>query len=165
MTSFTDSIGRKWSLEIDYMAIKRVRLELEIDLLSIADKAEPGEDNLLTRLANDEILLVDVISVLLTPQIKERALTAEEFAKGLLGDALDSAVNALIEGIANFSRPQKGTVIRKSWAKIAACQNLAATKIVKMIDSEQMDQYLETEIDNRLATSMPSFGSTQESSE
>jgi hypothetical protein len=129
---FADNQGDLWSLELDYQTITRVRQELGLNLLNAIDSDKP----FLSELANDEILLVDVISVCLTPQIESKGMDAEGFAKRLNGKVLEDAIGALVEGIANFSRPQKGEIIRKTWAKMKATEELGTEKVNRYLETQ-----------------------------
>lgn len=155
MPSFIDSLNRSWTIEINYLSVRQLRSALNVDLMSVVEK----DSDLLLRLANDEILLVDVISVLLSDQIKSRGLDESQFASGMLGAGLQSAVDALIEGIADFSRPQKGAVIRRTWQAISEAQTRASTRIVAAATSETVRAKVDEIVDSALKTLTDSSGS------
>ncbi len=159
MPQFNDSLKRPWSIAIDYQSVKQLRESLGVNLLSVVEK----DSDLLMRLANDEVLLVDVISVLLTDQIQKQGLTPEQFASGMLGEGLQSAVDALIEGIASFSRPQKGAVIRKTWQALSAAQTHASNRIVSSEMMPAIRAKVDKIVDSALATLTDSSGDSQES--
>lgn len=138
-TTFNDRTGDLWSLALDYETIHRIKTELDLNLLAVVE----DDAKLLERLANDEVLLVDVISVAVSPQIQARNLSSAEFAKRLDGKVLDQAIGALIEGIANFSRPRKGAMLRKIWAKIQAAEDLAETKVMLYLDEIDFGQVID----------------------
>lgn len=146
MRKFTDSLKRDWTFTVDYQSIKKVRAELGIDLLAVVDESE----KLLQRLATDEILIVDVISVLLTEQIQSKGMDERQFAAGMLGEGLQNAVDALIEGIADFSRPQKGAVIRKAWKVVIETHEAASKRMVEAMDNPALKAKVNREIDSAL---------------
>ncbi|MBM4019872.1 MAG: hypothetical protein FJ288_16380 [Planctomycetes bacterium] len=96
MKTFTDSQGRTWSLVVNVSAVKRVRGLLDVDLLDVA-----GGD-LLSRLADDPCLLVDVLFALCKPEADARAVTDEEFGRGMVGGVLDEAAAALMKELLDF---------------------------------------------------------------
>jgi len=145
MTQFKDRSGDLWSLALDYDTINRIKTELDINLLSVVDE----EAKLLERLANDEVLLIDVISVAVTPQIQSKKLSPEEFARRLDGKVLDEAIGALIEGIANFSRPRKGAILRKTWEKIEAASDLAEAKVITYLDQIDFGNLIDQTLQER----------------
>lgn len=154
MPQFVDSLNRPWTLAINYQSVKRVRAELGVDILAVVEK----DSGLLAKLANDEVLLVDIISVILTDQINQKGLSAEQFAEGMLGDGLQGAVDALIEGIADFSRPQKGAVIRKTWQALSAAQTRASARICEVAASSEVQVKIDRIVDSALATWTDSSG-------
>jgi len=79
--------GRAWNVEINVDAIKRVRGTCGVDLLDASDK----QKSLLTDLATDPVLLVDVIYVVCKPQADDRGVSDEDFGRAMAGDAIDRA--------------------------------------------------------------------------
>lgn len=162
MPQFIDFLERKWILNVNYETVKRVRDELQINLLEVVDKIDPKDktsETLLQRLASDEVLLVDVVSVILTPQINERGLTASQFAEGMMGQGLENATDALIEGIANFSRPQKGRMIRETWSKSKFYESSMTERGIQLLNSprlsEAVNDQFDRQVDERLNPSRP----------
>ena len=96
MKTFTDSQGRTWSVVINVSAIKRVRELLGVDLLDVAN----GE--LLSRLADDPCVLVDVLFVLCKPEADAKGVTDEDFGRGMVGVVLDEASAALMKELLDF---------------------------------------------------------------
>lgn len=94
MASFTDSTGEEWQLHIDIPTARRVKRETGVDIVNVSKPAFSDLGDILT--------LVDVLSVILTPQIEEAGLTEHDFACRLAGDAIEDAANALIAAIIEF---------------------------------------------------------------
>ena len=63
MKSFTDNLGRAWTLVVNVATIKRVRALCNVDLNSIIEVEEDGKPSakLLEHLSSDPVLLVDVL--------------------------------------------------------------------------------------------------------
>lgn len=98
MKSFVDTAGRTWSVDVQVDGIKRVRSLLGIDLLTILDDG----CQLLARLHDDPVLLVDVLYALCKPQAESQSLRDEDFGRAMSGDALLQAHQALLEGLSDF---------------------------------------------------------------
>lgn len=144
---FVDSLDRKWNLVIDYESILRLRNgTLALDLLDVTAE----NNSLLTRLATDDILLVATIYTLLEPEIKSRGLSETDFVSGLTGNGLENALDALIEGIANFSRPQRGAMLRKVWSKLKSSESSLSHQACEMLDNPEIDQTMAAALASRL---------------
>jgi len=144
---FTDALGREWAMLVDYPTIKRLQTsDLDADLSSIGNE----ESKLYQRLLDDDVFLIDVVSEILTPQIERKGLDATQFAAGMLGVGIQNAIDALMQAIVNFSRPQKGAVIAKAWQKTQSTESLATTRIVERMDQIPIEQILNTQIDSAI---------------
>jgi hypothetical protein len=102
MKQFTDAEGRTWEVAVNVNAVKRVRDLAGVDLLDAA-----GND-LLSRLAADPCLLVNVIFALVKPQADAAKVSDESFGRAMIGDVLDAASAALVQDLlAFFPRAQR----------------------------------------------------------
>ncbi len=143
--TFTDAAGDKWTIELNVALVQSLRKELDLDLLAIVT-----DKKILPRLATDDVLLVDAISLLLSESIETRKLDAEGFARRLFGDTLQAAAEAMVEAVAVFSRPQKRGLIRESWAAMATAETrvtrMALDKLPEIVDRsiEKARKHLET---------------------
>lgn len=98
MPVFTDNLSRTWDIDVHVASIKRVRSLLDIDLLQIVeDRCE-----LLARLADDPVLLVDVLYVICKPAADSQSISDEDFGRAMSGDALLSGFEALLKGLEDF---------------------------------------------------------------
>lgn len=142
---FTDVAGDQWTITIDVEKVQQLRAELDLDLLAIATDKE-----VLPRLATDDLLLVDTLSMLLTESILARGLDAKAFARRLFGDTLQAAADAMVRAVAVFSRPQKRGLILKSWEAMARAEErvtgMALEKIPQLVERsiENARKQLET---------------------
>jgi hypothetical protein len=110
MASFKDALGRKWQIDIDVGAIKRVRDLTGFELLSIVEQ----DGKPLERLRDDVVLLVNVLYAICEPQANSCGpwwrkllrlpcgITDEEFGRGLRGDCISRAWELIIGGLAHF---------------------------------------------------------------
>ena len=96
MKAFTDSQGRSWNVVVNVSAVKRVRDLARVDLLDVAN------GDLLSRLADDPCLLVDVLYVLCKPDADTKGITDEDFGRSMVGGVLDAASSALIGELLDF---------------------------------------------------------------
>jgi len=96
MKPFNDSTGRTWEVTVNVGAVRRVRDLLGVDLMDVA-----GGD-LLERLADDPVLLVDVLYVLVKPQADAKGVSDEDFGRGMVGGVLDEAASALMKELLDF---------------------------------------------------------------
>ena len=96
MKPFTDSQGRTWNVTVNVGAIKRVRDLLGVDLLDVAN------NDLLSRLADDPCLLVDVLYALCKPEADAAKVTDEDFGQAMVGGVLDEASGVLMKELLDF---------------------------------------------------------------
>jgi len=147
MAKFTDGLKREWTITVTTGAIKKVRKALNIDLADI-DQAT------YSRLANDPILLVDLLWLLMEAAAKQREVTEESFAEGLVGDPIDSATAALLEAVADFFPAQKRSLLKTATAKQLAVQqkglDLAIAKVGDPTLEAKLVEAMETKMDREV---------------
>lgn len=113
MSEFIDASGNAWQVRIDVSTIKRVRDKYGIDLSKVMSSQVE-----LSRLADDVVLLVDVLFAVVSPQAESRGISEEGFAHLLLGDTIEAATNALMEGIIDFFPQSRRILLRQLWDKL-----------------------------------------------
>lgn len=103
MKSFTDNLGRAWTLVVNVATIKRVRALCGVDLNSIVE-VEDGKPSvkLLERLSSDPVLLVDVLYAVCKPECDQRNVSDEDFGASMAGDAVEQATDALLDEVIDF---------------------------------------------------------------
>jgi hypothetical protein len=165
MPGFTDAERRAWVIDLNVGAIKQVRAQCNVDLLDVG-----GE--VFQRLAGDPILLCDVLFVLCQEAAEQNNVSSESFGKGLAGNAIDEAVEALLEGLVAFFPNSRRHLAEKALAKSRALEQKIIEHMETVIESDKFDQAVEEglrEIDNevefRLASIGIGSGNTPESSE
>ena len=151
MASFKDSKNRDWIVSVDVATIKVVRARLSIDnqpvdLTQIANK----DGVLLDRLARDVCFLVDLLWVLCEEQAPGKNVDEIEFARGLVGDGIDSASSALIEAMIDFFPRERRELLKAMWAKSQEVETL-------IMDQAKQDvaEMAPTEIAKRIMEQSP----------
>jgi hypothetical protein len=115
MKTFTDNMGRTWTLVVNVATIKRVRALCGVDLNSIVE-VEDGKPSakLLERLSGDPVLLVDVLYAVCRPECEQKGVSDEDFGAAMAGDAVEQATDALLDEIVDFFPAAK----RKAFQRI-----------------------------------------------
>ena len=100
MKSFTDSLGRAWTLVVNMATIKRVRALCGVELNTIVE-VEDGRPSakLLERFSSDPVLLVDVLYAVCKPECDQRNVSDEDFGAAMAGDAVEQATDALLDEV------------------------------------------------------------------
>ena len=163
MQSFKDSKGNIWTVEINVGAIKRVRAICDINLLDVitVDKDGRPDANLLDRLSDDPVLLVDTLYAVCQPEIEKKGLTDEEFGMSFDGDALVAAAHALLDGIVDFFPEAKRRMFRKVLTASRRFEEATNRYLAETLDSGKLDEALELQLQKLNA----SFMSARESAE
>lgn len=150
MKTFKDAEGTEWSVDVNTDTIQTVRDLLDIDLLQI------GEDAALhNRLCMDPVFLVNLLYVVCKQQADERKMEDRAFGRRMKGDAIDSAVEALIEELVNYFPKSKRTVLQKAVDKAKAVQALAMERAVREIDGLDVEKLLVDAIRGSSSTNSP----------
>lgn len=97
--AFLDGNGRRWVVEVDVAALKRVRTLTGIDLLRVNPD---GVAERLQQVIASPVDVGDVLYCLCKPQADRERVTDEQFGQLLRGDVYAEAVGALVEGIISF---------------------------------------------------------------
>jgi len=145
MRTFTDNAGRTWTLAINVDSIRRVRSQLEIDLLQAV------EGKLIERLAGDPILLCDVIYVLCKPEADQRGVSDEDFGRAMAGDAIDHATTSLLEELVDFFPQSRRALLSKAMQKFRHLETRAIELVDKQLDDPQLEQRLMSQLERRLS--------------
>lgn len=120
MASFTDDKGREWCVSLNINKARALRERLNVNILNTEG---------LDILAQDVVLLVDVIYVLCEDQLKARNVSDVEFGESLSGMSLQSASDALIEAILDFSPPRQQKVLRQLHQTSVALHEVLAGQV------------------------------------
>lgn len=124
-------------------AVKRVRgSPLAINLLDVVN---PTSD-LIGRLADDPVFLVDVLYVLCKPQADAQGITDEQFGQAMGGDVLSQAVDELLKEIANFFPNGKRQLLTKMIEKIDKLEAKAIQMVENRLNDPKIDQLMEEQL-------------------
>ncbi len=145
MRQFTDNTGATWGIVITVDSIRRVRSELNIDLL------EAVEGKLIERLANDPILLCDIIYVLCKPEAEQRGTSDDDFGRAMAGDAIDHATTSLLEELVDFFPKSRRGLLSKALAKFRHLETKAIELVDKQLDDPELEQKLMSQLAKRLS--------------
>lgn len=161
---WTDAENRTWSTAISVNAIRRVKELVGVNLLEVFD----GE--MLARLADDPVLLVNTIYAVCKPQADERDVSDETFGELLVGDTIELAAAALVRGIADFFPKDRRAVLDRLWAATQRTRTEAIQMATDKLDSPLVEQAItrairkaSDEIDQRLRSFGDTSGNSPES--
>ena len=155
MTSFTDTKGEVWDLELNLAAVKVLKSRLKIDLDNLVS-SDPGGNSMLEQLASDSILLFNAIYCLCEKQVLERNLTEEDFAARFSGDTIEAATEALLDEIVNFSRPAK----RKILIQLRRISKEIAEKAGRELDQIMADPNFSATVEAEIEKQLPKLPPT-----
>ncbi|MEN0110914.1 MAG: hypothetical protein AAF805_09340, partial [Planctomycetota bacterium] len=110
LPTFTDNAGREWSITIDAPTAALVRKRHDPDFLR--HDLTPGKPNTFQRLADDPVLLCDVIHTLCERERKQREVDDVDFYQQVIGEAIDGAASALLEAVESFSGRRMNAAIQ-----------------------------------------------------
>lgn len=143
MKTFTDNAGRTWTVAINVTTLKQVRSLVGVDLLDVVNEG----DSLLERLAGDPILLCDVIFALCKEHADAQNVTDADFGRAMAGDAIGSAIDALLEELVDFFRGDK----RKTLQRALKLMRRYEEKALKAAQTKLEDPRLEAVVDSAVA--------------
>jgi hypothetical protein len=155
MSSFRDSTGRLWEVDITIAAVKRVRSLVGIDLLALAE----GDPPLITRLATDIALICDALYAVVKPQADPLGVSDEDFGESLAGETISHAYDAFWESLTDFTRGHNPAVVTaiERQRQIVRMTMEHAVRQMEAIDPKQvLTETLKTPIETLGATSGPS---------
>ena len=142
MKTFTDCVGRTWTVTINVGTIKRVKTMIGINLL------EAITDDLAEKLKNDVCLLVDVLYVICKNEADAKNITDEQFGEAMAGDALENATNAFLDELIDFFPAEKKMILRKAINKVNQAEKKALEMGNKYIENMEIEKQIETKLLN-----------------
>ena len=143
MKAFKDNADRTWEVEVTTAAVKRVRGLVDVDLVG-----QTLSGDLLDRLADDPVLLCDVIYALCKPQADREGISDEDFGRAMAGDAIERATAALLEELVDFFPSPKRRILRKALAKLETLQGMALTWADEKLDGTEIEDELRRRLAN-----------------
>ena len=159
MRQFTDTKERVWDVELNVRQMKRVRDVLGIDLVNVIQAGKDGAvaTDTLDRVANDPILLVDILWVLCEGQAKAAGVTDDDFGSSLAGDSISDATRAFLDELVDFFPGARRLFLKK------------AVDLARKFETENLEvlekALASTEFEERLKTSLIPPAASRESAE
>ena len=148
MRQFTDTKGRVWEVELNVRQMKRVRDVLGIDLVNVIQGGKDGTvaTDTLDRVANDPILLVDILWVLCEGQAKAAGVTDDDFGSSLAGDSISDATRAFLDELVDFFPGARRLFLKKAvdLARKYETENLGVLE--KALNSPEFEERLKTSL-------------------
>jgi hypothetical protein len=154
MQKFKDIHGRDWTVNVTVSTVKRVKAQLDIDMLNNIDE--------FIKLTKDIMSLCDILYVVCWDEAEQRGITDEQFAASLGGPVLREAESALSEAyIAFFPDPKVAANLRVANEKYNVLLEKALALVEKKTPEKikQLDSDIETflvefekDLDNDFAT-------------
>lgn len=139
MKTFKDMNGREWNVAIDLNAARRVRDITKFHLLN------PDVGGTVKALGSDIVLLVDVLYSICKPQADAQKISDEEFGRSVDGAQLESALEAIRDGVVDFF-PQSREANTKIFAALKDVQQKLKTQLDQKLDSGEFASSLESEL-------------------
>ena len=156
MKSFTDNLGRTWTLVVNVVAIKRVRALCDVDLNAIIE-VEDGKPSarLLEKLSSDPVLLVDVLYAVCKPECDQKNISDEYFGAAMAGDAIEHATSALLDEVIDFFPEAKRLALKKILSATRRFAQIAKTRMETLLANGAFEDELLSELE-RLTGLSPS---------
>ena len=163
MKSFTDNLGRTWTLVVNVAAIKRVRALCDVDLNAIVeiDKNNNPTAELLERLSTDPVLLVDVLYAVCKPECEQKSVSDEDFGAAMAGDAIEQATAALLDEVVDFFPTAKRAALQKILAATRRIEALAKKKLENILADSAFEEKLVFELERSTGLSSNVPGSAE----
>ena len=148
MKTFTDSKGRAWEVELNIRQMKRVRDTLGIDLVNVISAGRDGSvsTDTLDRVANDPILLVDILWVLCEGQAKPSGVTDDDFGSSLAGDSISDATRAFLDELVDFFPGARRLFLKKAVDLARKFERESAEVLQKVLESPEFEERLKTSL-------------------
>ena len=148
MKSFTDNLGRTWTLVVNVATVKRVRALCEVDLNTVVE-VEDGKPSakLLERLSSDPVLLVDVLYAVCKPECDQRGVSDEDFGAAMAGDSVEAATDALLDEIIDFFPETKRRAFRKILSASRRFGEAAKKRLAELLEDGRFEDALVSELE------------------
>ena len=151
MKAFTDNAGRLWEIELNVRQMKRVRDRLGVDLVNVISAGEDGSvaTDTLDRVANDPILLCDILWVLCEGQAKTAGVTDDDFGSSLAGDSISEATRAFLDELVDFFPGARRAILKKAVGLARRYEEENAAALEKALESPEFEERMKTLLNPR----------------
>ena len=148
MRQFTDTKERVWDVELNVRQMKRVRDILGIDLVNVIQAGKDGAvaTDTLDRVANDPILLVDILWVLCEGQAKAAGVTDDDFGSSLAGASISDATRAFLDELVDFFPGARRLFLKKAVGLARKYETENLEVLEKALASPEFEERLKTSL-------------------
>lgn len=146
MRTFRDTKGRTWRVELNVRQVKRVRDALGVDLANAIRAGRDGtvEADALERVANDPVLLADVLWTLCEGEAKASGVTDDDFGSALAGDSISDATRAFLDELVDFFPGARRLFLRKAVDLARKCEAEGEAALKAALESPELAERLKT---------------------
>lgn len=138
MRTFKDSEGREWAIAINVATARRVKDLAGVDLLSASD------GKLLHELADDPMLLANVLWAIVQPQAQSRNVSDEQFGEALSGESIDKATTALLQELVDFFPAHRRGPMQAALGKLTTMLDRSAAVALERVNAIDVEAILAT---------------------
>ena len=155
MRTFKDGKGRTWEVALNVWQMKRLRDTLGIDLVNVIGTGPDGsvKVDLIDRIANDPVLLVDILWVLCEGGAKSAGVTDEDFGSSLAGDSIEDATRAFLDELVDFFPGTRRLFLKKAVGLARRWSDETVRTLKAALESPELEERLKTEL--RSASASP----------
>lgn len=156
---------KEFILKIDFLAIRKVyslvrrRDGSPLDLMKLIE-IKPGakiSGGLLDEFADDTLLLLEVIFVLLRDQFEKAGISEEDFYAKLTADEIVPISDAFLEELIDFFPTAESRVLRMLYEKITQIRREGEKMLSEALDSKETTKNIEQKIRGILHGEQPEF--------
>lgn len=146
MRQFTDTKGRTWKVELNVRQVKRVRDALGVDLANVIQAGRDGTvaADTLERVANDPVLLADILWILCEGEAKASGVTDDDFGSALAGDSISDATRAFLDELVDFFPGARRLFLRKAVDLARQCEAEGEAALKAALESPELAERLKT---------------------
>ena len=141
MKSFTDNMGRAWTLVVNVATIKRVRALCDVDLNTIVE-VEDGY-------------------AVCKPECDQRNVSDEDFGAAMAGDAVEQATDALLDEVIDFFPAAKREAFRRILSASRRFGEAARQRMEAMLADGKFEEKLVSELGRLTGLSPSAQGSAE----
>src|SRR3990167_1952817 len=144
--TFTDDLGRSWTVDITVSTLKRLKLLCAFSIDSLVSEPDPKSRDMeksaqaavqpLREFLDDGVRFSEVLYAILKPDADKLGLTPEQFDDGFRWPALTAAREAFLQALHDFfPSPPKRMIVRGLMAEMSRMKILTAAG-TKRIEEE-----------------------------
>lgn len=143
-----------WLIDINFLALKKIRARVmrrngePLDLMNIVKfSADGGVDtSILDELADDSLLLLELVYTILQEQATERGISEERFFETWQSDDLEKACDLFLEELIDFFPEAKSRALRKILASIRTIKEETLPEFEKLLKNPELQKKIDSAI-------------------